>query len=289
MRKNVLKLGIILSTVALIFCNDKKQQTAAEKENAPSELTDIDRGKAILQSLVSQDSTALDYISDSQYIQHNVYVPDGKQAFRDFRKSIMNMGVNIDIVRAFQDNDVVVLQAVYDAGDKKTVGFDLFRFKDGKAVEHWDNAQALRETVSGHMMYDGEAVVTDLDKTEANKALVKTFVTDFLVNGDTSAIDKYINSDKYIQHNPDIGDGISGLKTALAAMKEKGIKLAYDKIHHVLGQGNFVLVVSESNSMGKPLSIYDLFRVENGKISEHWDIIEEIPAKDKWANPHGKF
>ena len=40
---------------------------------------------------------------------------------------------------------------------------------------------------------------------------------------------------------------------------------------------------------GKPVAFYDLFRVADGKIAEHWDIIEEIPAESEWANTNGKF
>jgi len=65
--------------------------------------------------------------------------------------------------------------------------------------------------------------------------------------------------------------------------------MKYDQIHKVLGEGNFVLVVSEGHLGGKHSSFYDLFRVENGKIAEHWDTIEEIPTKQQWKNNNGKF
>jgi predicted SnoaL-like aldol condensation-catalyzing enzyme len=57
----------------------------------------------------------------------------------------------------------------------------------------------------------------------------------------------------------------------------------------VLGEGNFVLVLSEGHFNGEPTSFYDLFRVENGKIAEHWDIVETIPAKSEWKNENGKY
>ena len=65
--------------------------------------------------------------------------------------------------------------------------------------------------------------------------------------------------------------------------------MKYDRIHQVLGEGDFVLVVSEGSFGGKPTSFYDLFRVEGGKIAEHWDTIETIPAKNDWKNQNGKF
>ena len=65
--------------------------------------------------------------------------------------------------------------------------------------------------------------------------------------------------------------------------------MKYDRIHKVLGEGNFVLVASEGSFAGQHSSFFDLFRVENGKIAEHWDTIEAIPAKDQWKNSNGKF
>ena len=65
--------------------------------------------------------------------------------------------------------------------------------------------------------------------------------------------------------------------------------MKYDRIHTVLGEGNFVLAVSEGAFGGKPTSFYVLFRVENGKIAEHWDTIETVPPRREWKNQNGKF
>jgi predicted SnoaL-like aldol condensation-catalyzing enzyme len=138
-------------------------------------------------------------------------------------------------------------------------------------------------------MTDGATKVTDIDKTEANKALVKSFVDDILVNGKMDMLSGYFEGDNYIQHNPQIGDGLSGLGAALEAMAKAGIVMKYDAVHHVLGKGNFVLVSSEGILGGKPTAFYDLFRVTSGKIAEHWDTIEAIPARADWKNQNGKF
>jgi predicted SnoaL-like aldol condensation-catalyzing enzyme len=98
-----------------------------------------------------------------------------------------------------------------------------------------------------------------------------------------------IGGDKYIQHNPQIGDGLSGLGKALEALAKAGITMKYDKVHKVLGEGNFVLAASEGTFGGKHTAYFDLFRVENGKIAEHWDTMEAIPDKKEWKNGNGKF
>ena len=56
-----------------------------------------------------------------------------------------------------------------------------------------------------------------------------------------------------------------------------------------LAQGNFVLAVSEGTFGGVPTSYYDLWRVENGKIAEHWDVMETIADPSTWQNQNGKF
>ncbi|WP_290140779.1 nuclear transport factor 2 family protein [uncultured Dubosiella sp.] len=74
---------------------------------------------------------------------------------------------------------------------------------------------------------------------------------------------------------------------ALASMAEQGVKMVYTTVHQVLAQGDFVLAMSEGTFGGEPTAYYDLFRVENGKIAEHWDVMASIPSQS--ANSNGKF
>ena len=78
-------------------------------------------------------------------------------------------------------------------------------------------------------------------------------------------------------------------RRALEELARAGIQMIYDKTHQVLAEGNFVLGVSEGTFGGKPTSYYDLWRVENGKIAEHWDVMETIADKSTWQNDNGKF
>ncbi|MGO5500074.1 nuclear transport factor 2 family protein [Paratractidigestivibacter faecalis] len=70
-------------------------------------------------------------------------------------------------------------------------------------------------------------------------------------------------------------------------MSEQGIAMVYDKIHMVLAQGDMVLAISEGTFGGAPTSYYDLWRVADGKIAEHWDVMEAIADKSTWANDSG--
>ena len=192
-------------------------------------------------------------------------------------------------VRAFQDGDFVVAHTEYDFFGPK-IGFDIFRFENGQIVEHWDNLQEIAtETANGHTMIDGATEIKDLDKTKENKELVEKFVLGFLVNGDMAAVDKYLDSTSYVQHNPGIADNVEGLQQAVKYFMDNKISFKYDKLHMIFGEGNFVLTASEGEIGGVHSSFYDLFRVENGKIVEHWDTIEAIPTKENWRNNNGKF
>ena len=59
------------------------------------------------------------------------------------------------------------------------------------------------------------------------------------------------------------------------------------KTHRIIAEGNFVVFHSEGEWGGKPQSFFDLFRVEDGKIVEHWDVIQEIPSE--MAHENGMF
>ena len=222
------------------------------------------------------------------YIQHNPQVADGRAgvlAMIDFLHA-QPAAPRITPVRVLQDGDLVAIHSEMNFGADVVV-FDLFRFEDGVAVEHWDGIQPKPETtVSGRTMTDGPTEITDRDRTEANRTLVVDFVTDVLMNGRFDRLPDYIG-DTYHQHNPQIADGIEGLMAFAAQMQENNISFSYAQIHNVVAEGNFVMTQSEGELGGTPTAFYDLFRVEDGQIVEHWDVLQEIPAE--MAHDNGMF
>ena len=79
------------------------------------------------------------------------------------------------------------------------------------------------------------------------------------------------------------------LIAGLQALAAKGQAVVYKSVHKILGEGNFILVVAEATFGGVPTGIYDLFRIEDGKIAEHWDTLQAIPPRADWKNENGKF
>ena len=216
--------------------------------------------------------------------------PNGRQAILESVPALAEAGTTVDVRRAIEDGDLVALHVEYTLFGTPTIAFDVYRFEDGLIVEHWDNLQPeVADTVSGRSMIDGPTEVTDLDRTEANKALVRGLVEDVLMGKAPERITDYISTEGYAQHNPGIADDLEGLTAALEAMGEQGVTMRYHTLHRVIGEGNFVLAMSEGELAGEPTAFYDLFRVEDGKVVEHWDVIQTIPPQEEWQNENGKF
>lgn len=275
----------ITSTTADAKPHKPKAEAAAKSAPTPKEQV-----TALIKSLETGDSTALSYLSPSKYIQHNPWAPDGIAGFKGFVASLPKGKTKANTVRVFQDGDFVFSHndtTLYSP----QITIDVFRFEGGKIVEHWDNLQdtPAKPNPAGHTMTDGPTAVADLDKTEANKKLVRSLIEDVFMSGKMEQLASYFQGDKYIQHNFLGSDGVSGLGSMMQLLAKQGKALTITKIHRVLGEGNFVLVMSEGSFGGKPTAFFDLFRVEAGKIAEHWDVIQEIPPKEQWKNANGKF
>lgn len=271
--------------------------TIPDTTNTPEEektMTNIEKAQALINTFATGDTATARSLLANGYIQHNLAYGTGADAFIGSVEYLASAPIKTTVnnIRAFQDGDKVFLQTIYNfAGAGEQVAFDIFRFdSEGKIAEHWDNLAALADpNPSGHTQTDGTMTITDLNKTEENRKLVEQFLYDVMQGNNLDKTPDYFDGDTYIQHNTGIADGVSGLNAALGALAEQGIAMVYDEVHMVLAQGNFVLAVSEGTFGGAPTAYYDLWRVENGKIAEHWDVMETIAEQSTWQNQNGKF
>jgi predicted SnoaL-like aldol condensation-catalyzing enzyme len=242
----------------------------------------------LLKSLETKDPVPFAYVNPNKYIQHNLHVEPGPAGVAAL---IQNMppDASVNTIRVFENGDYVFAHTEYNFFGPR-IGFDIFRFEDGPIVEHWDNLQETptEPSPSGHTMIDGPTVASNLDKADANKALMQRYMDDLLA-GRRETFPGYFNGTQYIQHNPWIADTIPGLIAGLQALAAKGQAVVNKSAHKMLGEGNFVLVIAEASFGGVPTGIYDLFRIENGKFAEHWNTFEAIPPRDQWKNSNGKF
>jgi predicted SnoaL-like aldol condensation-catalyzing enzyme len=244
----------------------------------------------LLKGIESGDEASVAVVNPERYIQHNPQTHEGGEGLAELFKRLAKSSPRVNIVRIFSDGDYVFAHTEYDF-DTSRIGFEIFRFEDDLTVEHWDNIQPREgPNPSGHTMVDGPTEATNLDRTEYNREIVRSFVDDVLINGQLDKLERYIDDECYSEHNPHIGNGLSTLHSALSdPASNEGIIIKYNKMHRILAEGNFVLTVSEGSVNGVHSSLFDLFRVAHGKIEEHWDTTEAVPPRSEWKNDNGKF
>jgi predicted SnoaL-like aldol condensation-catalyzing enzyme len=124
-------------------------------------------------------------------------------------------------------------------------------------------------------------------KEEANKKLVVEFYDKAINQKDFEAASRYFGN-RYVQHNPNAPDGIEGFKTFLGFLREK-FPQAKSEIKRVFAEGDYVIlhVHAVRNPGERGSAIVDIFKLEDGKIVEHWDVVQPIP--EKAAHNNGMF
>ena len=122
-------------------------------------------------------------------------------------------------------------------------------------------------------------IVQDYELTQANKALVTKAYQELFGDADLTALDRYW-ADVYIQHNPSMTDGREAVKTFLQGLGIDSWPKQQIKFERVIAEGDLVMLqTAQPKSENSPGTvIVDIFRVADGKIAEHWDVIQQIPA-----------
>ena len=151
-----------------------------------------------------------------------------------------------------------------------------------KHARTWFAAIAMIMPATQALAAQGHAV--GKAQQEANRKAVLAFYEKGLNQKDADAALAYVGKE-YIQHNPGAADGREGFRKFIAFLKEK-----YPQSHSVIKQsftdGNYVilhvLAVREPGTRGN--AIVDIFRLDHGKIVEHWDVTQAIPEKTVSGN-----
>lgn len=244
----------------------------------------------LLKSIETGDPASVSVVNEEKYVQHNPQTHEGSEGLAELFKRLSKTSPRVNIVRVFEDYDFVFAHTEYDFSTRN-IGFEIFRFENGQAVEHWDNIQKRQgPNISGHTMVDGETEVTDHEMTEKNRMVIQSFVEEVLIHGRPEKLGDYINHEQYAEHSPHFGNDLVELSSALSKpTADDSISIRYEKSHRFLAEGNFVLSVCEGHANQVPSSFFDLYRLKDAKIVEHWDTTEAIPPQDKWKNNNGKF
>ena len=228
------------------------------------------------------------YIDPERFVQHNLNLADGVEGMKNFLSEVSE-GTMVHIKRLFRDGNYIFAHSEFNFNGPK-VGFNIFRYEKNKIVEHWDNLQPIQPlNPSGRSMMDGATQIKDLYLTEVNKAIARDFIEDIFITHRLDRLPEFIDGDNLIQHSPYFPDSVSALLRILSEWTEEGKGIRYNTIHEIVGEGNFALVISEGTIHGVHSAFYNLFRMEEEMIVEHWDVIEPIPSKETWKNNNGKF
>jgi predicted SnoaL-like aldol condensation-catalyzing enzyme len=274
----------ILLAPALAQSQDRTVMTADTLgTNARQAMVDIFRKK---------DPTAVDRHFAESFIQHDPNLADGRTGMKSFVAEVANSpAADITIYRTLVDGDLVLLHSRYQGVSRygeNAIAFDLFRFSGGKIAEHWGGQEPEEPSnAAGRTQVGGPTDVVDREKREANRTLVRAYRETVMVALRSDRIEEFV-SPALVQHASKIGDGIAQLRNRIASVAKEGGQL-YLTPRRYVAEGNFVLVLTEGDLPSGPTALYDLMRVENGKIVEHWDVLTPIPPRDQWKNANGPF
>lgn len=298
-KKLGITLGIALltsSTAAQTCVQDFDFVSPAGHDQADKSRTTLKKGLSAAAQGNFKDFMS---IAAAPYIQHSPDLPDGwkpvwdltTQRAKGFSSKLQKwMGPH-----GFFDNGnyLIMFREVNRGGDTgPSKIFDLMYFDDeGKYAEHWDMQQPLaKTTVSGNSETGVAAKFTkppvsyDQNTEEANRRLVTSFLNlAFNAKKIKTALDLYADPN-YIQHNPLIADGIQGVIDVYSSGEIPA--RCYD-IQFILAQNDLVWSYSKVTNSQGTFAVVDLFRVRDGKMVEHWDVVQAVP--DEMPHNNGMF
>lgn len=257
----------------------------------------------------------LDDIVAKDRIAHNPGERSGRENLKKLLSEKFRQFPEIyaDVKRIVAGGDLVVTQSHYtfrkrDRGNDRAPGSeavaDIFRLANGKIVEHWNVIQSPipEKSVNGNTMFDGGSQYKRMNRKEKtggdeteNKEIVMRYMRDFINGRKIDALDDIMAED-WIAHNPGERNGREALKT-LAAQWFRQFPELHADVKRIVADGDLVAIQSHytvrkrdrgnDRATGSGATV-DIFRLENGEIVEHWDVVQR-PIPKKSANENTMF
>jgi len=284
---------IVLAVASGVEASDTAPAQSQGRTVTNSDMLGTKARQAVIDIFRKKDVAAVDRYFGEPFTQHDPNLADGLAGMKSFAAEIASSpNANVKIYRTLVDKDFVLLHSIYEGVARyggSAIAFDLFRFNDSKIVEHWGGQEPQAPpNLSGRTQVDGPSEIVNREKTEDNRTLVRTYRETVMLSLRFDRIGDFIDDAHYAQHASKIGDGIARLRDRIASVAKEGGQL-YLTPRRFVAEGNFVLALTEGDLPSGPTALYDLFRVENGKIVEHWDVLTPIPPQDQWKNANGPF
>ncbi|WP_428330942.1 nuclear transport factor 2 family protein [Mucilaginibacter sp.] len=220
-------------------------------------------------------SVVNDYVHED-YIQHSPTIKDGRAGLVEMLTIMKSLPKPAEkspspIVRVIAEGDFVAIHLDVKFMGKQLAVVDLMRLKDGKLAEHWDAGQLYEITDSPITIINGSTVIEDSVNAERGKALVRKFY-DKVLNGDRSSHHDYF-TDVFIEHSQ-----VNGL------LNTQGYNI---EIKRIMAEGNFVVAHCEYAGIDTVAACFDIFKLEDNKIAEHWNVWQLVP--EVMAHGNGMF
>lgn len=240
-------------------------------------MTRVDRAVATLRGIAARDPAMATAHLAPGFLDHDpVSGSGGADGLRALVAALPARPSRLEVARVVEDGPLVVVHGRGRTGDE--VFFDAFRFEDELVAEHWTfQAPAASPNASGHSQTDGPAAPDPRADTEASKAMVRNYYQTVHIGGDHGAVRRFMAGEVQIRHEPGVRDGVAAFEADLAVLtRDRTI----DTVVLLAGQGDLVFIAARGTHEGRPCAYLDLYRVERGKLVEHWGFPQELSPND---------
>lgn len=236
------------------------------------------------------DTSVLDTAFADDFIEHSPLVAGDRVGLKTMVEEAGD-ALGYTNARVLADGDLVALHGRFTGLDETDlVGFDIYRVADGKLAEHWDSLVPVAEpNASGRTQLDGPTEVDASVDSEESRGTITKYFTETLIGEDYEGFRRCTCDGVFLQHSPDIADGVDAVIDFLTDLKAKDEGLVYDRIHRTVADGQFVLTHSEGAIAGQRHSYAELWHLTDGVLTEMWDAITEVPADADALHSHGIF
>lgn len=232
----------------------------------------------------SNSIAAMDKFVADSFIQHSNHISEGKDGLIASLNELLVQKPHMEIIKVFandQDEVAVFLKQTLTATGTVNKIADIFRLKDGKIAEHWDVVDpdvAGIELKSGRELFSTDASTFATPDPEVQADFIKK-VVDFNIeifnahNNDKAVLDAYMRDD-YMQHNPSAEDGKEGFIGFTNFFFTLDPKMDISKTFANEDGEVAVFFKCTCQANGMVNKVCDIYRLNDGKLSEHWDIVE---------------